>query len=677
MFHKYYDNGYSPIPIFANGKNPAIKSDWTKYCRVRPTEEQIEEWDSSKEKYNIGITCGPASGIIVVDIDTDDKDFMALCPPSPVRRRGMKGEARVFRYNDKIKSQSFPNLDILADGRQFLVPHSIHPVTKLPYRWLTDDTLENTTADELPELDISFLEKISPLTSSLKIGKEGRNNKLVDIISSMRGRGETERQIVKEIYDWDMMYHKPRLYTDASEGYAAKDERQAYNNAWRMMLSVTKTLVEKGLAIMDEPGKLIIVDENEAITSDHTNYDVSTYPEPTGLIRGIKDLIVDLSECEMPNLAIGGAVALMAVVCSNRFRFHQCWTNMFVLNLAPTGAGKSFPQTIVSKILNERLETSLIGYGNYQSSSAFSKNLVSRRERLDIIDEVSSLFAQMKDGGLWQQGIVDEMCKVWSASSGKFLSAEYAEREDTSTCYNPCVSLLGSSTIEGIKSNISKMMTTKGLLPRFLLFSHEDYGNEKEPFFNEALFERVSVHIQEILKRDKPHIKADILRGPIYTPVDLAPTDDDAIEFFTALRKEFFQRVKTEPSVPLKDMLTRGKEQTMKLATIHAAGNGRVINIQDLVWAKKTWEACFHNCTPLILETAVGSDHEKDIQSVLSLFKKSKGIVTMKFLSNRIQRLPSDKLKKLVDQLVLNETIAPAESSQNKSFRGWKLNKTC
>ena len=263
MFRKYFEQGYVPIPIHKGGKHPAIAADWSKFCVSRPSDEQIDEWDEQRIKngWNIGVTCGPASGIVVLDIDVDDRAILDACPISPVARRGAKGEARFFRYDSSVQSRSWPGLDIMSDGRQVLVPPSIHPVTKKPYIWLTPDTIESIKPEELPLLDLSFLNRVLPMLKS-KVDTStlngGRNNKLRDMISAMRSRGEPEGKIVQEIYEWDLNWNTPRLFTDPKEQYKAKTEAEAKRAAWLMVSNVTRSLINSGAAILDDSENLVV-----------------------------------------------------------------------------------------------------------------------------------------------------------------------------------------------------------------------------------------------------------------------------------------------------------------------------------------------------------------------------------------------------------------------------------
>lgn len=664
MFRKLYEMGYSPIPVYLAGKNPKV-SNWQKYCEERATENEIDYWDT--QKINIGIACGKASNIVVLDIDTDDQDVLKSLPLSPVRRRGRVGEARFFRYNPSIASTSFPGLDILSDGRQIIVPPSIHPDTQKPYFWLTKDTLENTPPEDLPEITVEDIAKILPHFKTKTIEGTGRNNKLKDMVSAMRARGEPEQKIIKEIYEWDSMYHTPRLFTDRKEAFAAANEQEAMNNAWLFVTNVTKTLINKGIALLDDGSSsvTILVDDKET----QMTFKEKDFPEPGGLIKDIQDLIVSASEREMPNIALGGAVALMGAICSNRFRLNDTWTNLYVMNLAPTGAGKSYPQSIVKRLLADPGLESILGYGAYKSGAAFVKNLQGKRERLDIIDEISSLFSYLKNGGVFQSDILEEMCKVWSESNGKFLASEYSMKEDTSTCYNPCVNVLGSSTLEGVKKEIDRSMIVKGLIPRFIIFAHSDYGTIKGSNIDKGLLSKVRAQIRDIanVKKNKnTFMEVQLNQGPVYDPINVAPTKNDAIEMLRSISLEFSNKIESESSESMKCMLTRAKEQVLKLSTIHAVGCGRrSVGVADLTWAKRVYETCLHNASLLIEEGSVENEFDRDATRVLNVIRK-KGLASVGDILNSVKGIDKRKLDNVIQTLEARNAISRAERSGKK-----------
>jgi hypothetical protein len=670
-FTRYLERGFSVIPVYLKGKNPAIAA-WQEFCERLPTPDQAALWD--RGNYNIGLACGPASGVVALDIDSDDKSILNACPQSPVVRRGAKGEVRFFKWRPDITSQSIPQIDILSAGRQVVLPPSIHP-SGTQYTWISPDTLETIDKDDLPDLDLSFLAHVS---KRVHIAPTGRNNKLVDIVTSMRSRGESERAIVDEVYNWDLRFHTPRLFTDHSEGYRAKDENEARTNAWEFVSNVTRSLIRSGVASLGEESQVVIIDDTLPAAPV---YRALEFPRPTGVMGSIMSLTEQFSEREMPNLALGGAVALMSAICSNRFRFGDTWTNTYVLNLAPTGAGKSFPQRVIQRI-EDGMGLGLIGFGNYRSSSALTKNLVSRRERLDLIDEMASLFNQMRSGGVYQVEILDELCKLWSSSSGRFLAGEYAEREDTASCYNPCVSILGSSTIEGVKSAISAEMVQKGLLPRFLIFSHDTYGKIKDDRWDQSLFNSILDELREIKKFDKRKSKADVdlKRGPMYDPYDIFPKDKSAAKYFRDIKMEFAESLESDMPESIKQMMTRGKEQVMKLAAIHAASNHRYGGaiLEDITWAKSVFDVSLHNSRSLIEESSARTPYEKELLRIESIIEK-KGPIAKGKIYNAARSMPKRTIDELLNHLTSIgrvEQVISAHSANGTRYESYRIKKS-
>jgi len=700
MFIKYRERGLSVIPIRdekgSKGKAPFIDG-WQRWCEELPTEKECEIWDKKYKRY--GLCCGPASGVIGLDIDTDDKTVIDICPLSPVIKRGRRGETRFFRYNKDIFSCKIAGIiDVLSNGKQTVIPPTIHPDTDQPYIWLTPDTLENFNITDLPELSLKDLEDlrskldlkyVSSISNSndvdLKGGPwtnddpsrkcpHGSQDRLKRIVNAMIARGASPDECARELVRFDTENHFPTPYflDDTRPDYRGDPIVGAINfYHGNLMTFHNRSIRETGKSITPViPGSEIL--EIDLKDPDLEKFKSKEYPEPTGLIKDLQDLIIEFSERHMPNIALGGSISLMSAICSNRYRFEQCWTNNYILNLAPTGTGKSYPQRIISKILDEMLCNSILGFGNYQSSSAFNKNLIGKRERFDVIDEISSLFAQLKNGGLWQTSITEEMCKVWSCSSTKYRASEYADKEDTSTCFNPCITILGSSTIDGIKPHISKMMVTKGLIPRFLIFKDDGYGPKSKDRLNESLLDSVVARVDQILKVEKRHAKVqeDLIGGPIYNPFDLGCGGP----VFNEIKNDFFYRIESEESLLMKDMLTRGKEHVMKLATIHAAGNFRTIENADLLWAKSTFEVCLHNAKDFIEETAVDTEWEKDVQSMLNLFKKHV-FVTKSLIGNRIERLQPQRTDIILKHLENSEKVVRClKKTKTRETQGWSLN---
>ncbi|WP_028165450.1 bifunctional DNA primase/polymerase [Bradyrhizobium elkanii] len=169
-----YENGFNPIPIMPNSKLPGQYADdswraykgWNDFCTTRPSQLQINYW-SKWPNAGVGVACG--MGLICIDIDLEAAmtALLEMLPPSNVQKKGRKGISLFYRGNtDVIRSRNFRTpekvglVDLLSEGKQTVLPPSIHPDTGEPYYWWTDDTLMDLRLDDLTELPNDIAERI-------------------------------------------------------------------------------------------------------------------------------------------------------------------------------------------------------------------------------------------------------------------------------------------------------------------------------------------------------------------------------------------------------------------------------------------------------------------------------------------------------------------------------------
>ena len=161
------EHGYAAVPIMPGSKIPGYQCaglwmpllGWQKrYLDGRkPQLIELAAWGSGDS--GIGVVGGKAShGLVAIDIDTDDTTtagaIVKVLPATPVSKIGQKGETRFFYGPDITTSQSW-NIDgkrvcdLIGPGRQTVLPPTIHPDTKQPYRW-QGASLEHYDPEDLP-----------------------------------------------------------------------------------------------------------------------------------------------------------------------------------------------------------------------------------------------------------------------------------------------------------------------------------------------------------------------------------------------------------------------------------------------------------------------------------------------------------------------------------------------
>jgi putative DNA primase/helicase len=185
---KLWEAGWSVIPIEAGSKRPGLfingqwrgMTDWSKYCKSPASPEEIEEWESFPDA-GVGIACGPASQVIVMDFDNRPDlhaEIQSILPPSPIYKKGVKGFSCFYKYNGET-SRSFglrnsetgrteTVVELLSSGKQSVLPPSFHP-EGVQYRYISPDTLLDITLDDLPTLPSDLFDKIQRVLTGQQI----------------------------------------------------------------------------------------------------------------------------------------------------------------------------------------------------------------------------------------------------------------------------------------------------------------------------------------------------------------------------------------------------------------------------------------------------------------------------------------------------------------------------
>ena len=162
--------GFSPIPLVPNSKMPGTDTrmkNWDDWCAKVPLPNVIAGSPLSYPACGVGVCLG--RGLICIDIDFEPAmdALLAMLPHSNVQKKGRKGISLFYRGNtDVIRSRNFRTperlglVDLLSEGKQTVLPPSIHPDTGEPYYWWTDDTLMDVSLNELTELPDDIAERI-------------------------------------------------------------------------------------------------------------------------------------------------------------------------------------------------------------------------------------------------------------------------------------------------------------------------------------------------------------------------------------------------------------------------------------------------------------------------------------------------------------------------------------
>ena len=167
------EGDFSPIPIKVGEKRPLFDN-WDRLRSIALTPHEIEGLCRKHPGLGLGVA-GGFMGLIPIDVDTDDREIidaiLSALPRPDVAKFGQRGftafyydayrciAGQKFRHPRKDGSGFDTLVEILATG-QSVLPPTIHPDVRRPYRYLTEETLLNTRVDELPVITKAHIEAL-------------------------------------------------------------------------------------------------------------------------------------------------------------------------------------------------------------------------------------------------------------------------------------------------------------------------------------------------------------------------------------------------------------------------------------------------------------------------------------------------------------------------------------
>ena len=166
----YRAAGFRVVPIAPNTKYPGVHQGFGSYIALVgwPTSNITDPQPGA----GIGLICGEP--LIAADIDSEDVDLGielidALTDGcgTTITKAGKRGQTLLLRPppDVKVRSRKFlingaTAFEMLAEGRQTVLPPTVHPDLKAPYRWGNGATPLNTELQQIAVLRSDWEERV-------------------------------------------------------------------------------------------------------------------------------------------------------------------------------------------------------------------------------------------------------------------------------------------------------------------------------------------------------------------------------------------------------------------------------------------------------------------------------------------------------------------------------------
>jgi hypothetical protein len=315
---------------------------------------------------------------------------------------------------------------------------------------------------------------------------------------------------------------------------------------------------------------------------------------PPGLLGDIANFIYDAAVRPVKEVAIAGAIGLMAGICGRSYNISNTGLNQYVLVLAGTGHGKEAASQGIDKLISKckvqvAAISDFIGPTEIASGQALIKYITHNPSFVSIVGEYGLALQMMNafHASPAQVTLRKKLLELYNKSgcTDVLQSSIYADKDkNTQIVHAPAFSLLGESVPETYFAGLDDSMIQQGLLPRFLCIEYHGLRpamNEKHAFVQpsgqviEGLCQLAANSLT--LMHNASHI-------------DVAMSEQAQI-FAREYNQEVDDRINAAESMLIaKELWNRAHLKMLKLAALVAVGINMyqpVIDLAEMKWAHK------------------------------------------------------------------------------------------
>lgn len=315
--------------------------------------------------------------------------------------------------------------------------------------------------------------------------------------------------------------------------------------------------------------------------------------KPSGLLGEIADFIYNAAPRPVPEIALAGAIGLMAGICGKAFNVSNTGLNQYILLLAKTGMGKEGMAQGIDKLMNAiamQVPTvnEFIGPSYIASGQALVKYVHKKSNCfVSILGEFGLRLQGMssQNASTHEKMLKQILLELYNKSghSDVYRASIHADFEkNTEVTKGPAFSLLGESNPHSFYSALSEDMIAEGLLPRFLMIEYD--GNR--PDLNKQ-YHTIAPPIPLV---ERLATLAAVCKNAIHSQtVITVGLDNEAMEISDNFDKFATSRInQTKNNEVVLQLWNRAHLKALKLAALVAVGNHPyqpIITKTELDWA--------------------------------------------------------------------------------------------
>lgn len=412
-----------------------------------------------------------------------------------------------------------------------------------------------------------------------------------------------------------------------------------------------------------------------------SNPATSTIPVPPGLVGEIAQFIYQAAPRPVPEIAIAGALGLMAGICGRAYNISGTGLNQYILCLAMTGAGKEAMASGIDRIMHEVVKqvpvaNEFIGPSRIASGQALYKYMAGTSQCfVSIIGEFGKRLESMssKNANSAEKQLIVELLDLYNKSGFGQTSKPsiYSDKDKNTLAIQwPSFTILGESTPDTFYSVLTEEMISDGLLPRFMLIEYK--GNR--PALNEN---HLSVYPPDWLVNKVAELAANCKSVMAARKVNNVERSIESAKMLQDFDKTADRHINATDKEVIRQLWNRAHIKVLKIAALLAVGRNYInpcISVDDFIWARDIVENDIRALAHKFDEGTVGKSSDeikqmKDIQRVIKQYvtepcpkiadyrMHSNKVVSHSFLSTRLYSMAAFRNDRIGQKVSVDRAV--------------------
>ena len=554
-------------------------------------------------------------------------------------------------------------IEWLGKGRQVVLPPSIHPDSGRKYVWerkfdisrpprvpvaaleaLVDPSPRLGEWDEEP-VGISLIEAERAL-DALDFEEWGvEYGSWIRVCMALKhefGQGEDSDEALELFLRWSSQCESKFNRRNAIRSWKNVKNKTSNPVTMRTILKEAKIANESHarneiMAMFDEMDTEERSTENQ---SETLSGKIEGVPSGILSIPGRLQAAVDYYNATafkpQPQFAVGAALALASVVLGRNFSTDRDnYSNIYLLHVAETGAGKEHGRTVVERILEASGHDHLIGPKDYASEAGVLSVLQEKVRHITISDEFGRhLKAARTSGDAHRHDVQSSLMEAFSARSlrpkgysMRGLKAAEAKAMVDRKIMRPSITLLGLTTPGTLDEALGAADVRDGFLNRLIVVRSElgrqlsrDVPSCGPP---PTILKWIRRHVARNADDDGDYLERLDVAGEAPNP-EVIPFSSECKGLLREIEVDALKEMERLEKFGLSEIFLRSRELAMRIGLIVALScESKTVEVEHLEWARQ-FVFFYHRQMAENLKKNLGkSDIERVCEEVVDRIRRS------------------------------------------------------